>query len=211
MVVSPAFGNSVYTVDFDPTNHFSDTLRLYAEYISGGPEADSSYANYVFSDGGYVFGIDGNWIEYQNDSMRFRGILRPDSASLAAYSGQTIYIAFVHGTTDDNMLSIDDIRVTGNGVVASVNETKVPVGDISVYPNPASDMFRVAYANGRAGVVRLNMYDATGKLVKRISNAMQIRGDYFFDVETRELANGVYNVVLENADGKTSSKVTVQR
>src|SRR6185295_12658092 len=63
---------------------FSDTLKLFAEYISGdGQPNDSSFSNFTFSNG-FVFGEDGQYLEYHGDSIRFIGILRPDSASLAA-------------------------------------------------------------------------------------------------------------------------------
>ena len=191
--------------------NFTDTLKIYAEYLSG--EAvpdDSSYANYTFSDG-YVFGLNGDWVEFHNDSARFRGVLRPDSASLAAYAGQTVYIAFCHGTTDDNLQSIDEIKVTGTGTNLPVNTVDGAVAAFDAYPNPAADKFRIVYDLPRTGAVRLNVYDAAGRLVKGIVSGTQLHGHYYFDVDTRDWANGQYSVSLDAPHGKSTVKVTVQK
>ncbi|HZG00401.1 MAG TPA: choice-of-anchor J domain-containing protein [Chitinophagales bacterium] len=190
---------------------FTDTLMLYAEYLSG--EAlpdDSTYANYTFSEG-YVFGLNGDWVEFHNDSARFRGVLRPDSASLAAYAGQTVYIAFCHGTTDDNLQSVDEIKVTGTGKNLPVNNVSAELGKLETYPNPAADGFRITYDLPRTGAVRLNVYDATGRLVKGIVSGTQLHGHYYFDVDTRDWANGQYSVSLDAPHGNSNVKVTVQK
>lgn len=212
-VVVSTQGNTVYFPPdlTNPTGFFSDTLKTYAEFAAGEPGIDSTFSNYIFSGTGHIFGSDGQWIEYHNDSMRFRGVLRPDSASLAAYAGQIIYIAFVHGTIDDNMISLDDIKVTGTGVLSGIADETITYGELTAYPNPASDNFRVSYSNSASGPVRLNLFDVTGKMVKPISNAGQIRGNYFFDVDTKDLSNGIYTAVLENASGKSTVKITVQQ
>lgn len=195
------------TTNFDVD--FTDTLKLFAEYTGGNPqEGDSSFSNYTFSKG-FVFGLDGQYIEYDGDSMRFHGILRPDSASLAAYAGEDIYIAFCHGTTDDNLMSLDDIMVTGNGSFVAVNNPlAVEPMQLSVFPNPVNDVFKVEYALPAMSQVELNVYDMTGRVVKSISNSMQIKGQYYFDVDIKNLAAGNYNVVLHTTKGEQGVKIT---
>ncbi len=191
------------TSNFD--TDFSDTLKLYAEFISG--DTSANFADYTFSSG-FVFGSDGQWIEDNNgDSARWRGILRPDSASLAGYAGQTIYIAFCCGTTDDNLNSLDDILVTGNGtVLASIPEENNFI--LSTFPNPTTDIFTVQYTLPATGSVLLNVFDITGKKVKSIINNMCIKGNYSYDVNIKDLAPGVYNVVLNTKQGDSVSTIT---
>jgi valyl-tRNA synthetase len=62
--------------------------------------------------------------------------------SLAAYAGQTVYIAFVNNSNDMNILMIDDVWVgtTGPGCVATQNKVDfVVVIDCSIIP-PTADM-----------------------------------------------------------------------
>lgn len=189
---------------------FSDTLKLFAEYISGdGQPNDSSFSNFTFSNG-FVFGEDGQYLEYAGDSIRFIGILRPDSASLAAYSGQDIYIAFCHGTTDDNIISIDDILVTGNGNFVGVNTPESLKNDLNVFPNPSNDVFAVSYSLPSTMQVQLDVTDAAGKWLKTVSHGTQVKGSYQFQVNIAGLAAGNYNVVLKTAEGTNTIQVVKQ-
>ncbi len=187
-------------------NTFTDTLRIYAECICSGGDSSSSYSDYTFTNG-FVFGQDGQYIEYQNDSFRFRGVLRPDSVSLSAYAGQTVYIAFFHGSTDDFLISIDDIKVTGNGTVLA----EIPSNSInafSTYPNPVSEKFTIQYSLPVTGPVSLSVFDLNGKKVKSILDNMCVKGDYKYDIDIKSLPSGIYNVVLETKDGERVSKIT---
>ncbi len=196
------------TGNFD--SDFSDTLKLFAEYISGEPLAgDSSFTNYVFSDG-FVFGMDGQYVEYHSssDSSRLRGVLRPDSASLASYANMDIYIAFCSGSTDDNLMSIDDIMVTGSGNFVSIADPLAAPGSLSVFPNPATDQFSIEYSLSSTTPVQLEVYDEAGRLMKSVTRGTQIKGNYHFDVDIRNLSNGLYNVSLKTSAGTAYSKIT---
>ncbi len=189
---------------------FSDTLKYYAEYISGDPlPNDSGFSNFTFSNG-FVFGEDGQYVEYNGDSIRLNGILRPDSASLADYAGLDIYIAFCHGTIDDNLISIDDILVTGNGNFVGVNTPESLKNDLNVFPNPANDAFTVSYSLPSTMQVQLDVTDATGKVLKTVSHGTQLKGSYQFQVSIADLAAGNYNVVLKTAEGTNTIKVLKQ-
>jgi gliding motility-associated-like protein len=59
------------------------------------------------------------------------------AVSLAAYAGQTVYIAFRNNSNDMNIIAIDDIRIgtTGPGCTATINKTDfVEIVDCSVIP-----------------------------------------------------------------------------
>lgn len=189
---------------------FSDTLKIFAEYISGGPlPGDSSFSNFTFSNG-FVHGEDGQYIEYDGDSIRFRGILRPDSASLAAYAGLDIYIAFCHGTVDDNLIIIDDIKVTGGGHMVSVNNPEFQENVLNVFPNPVNDAFTVSYSLPSTMQVQLDVTDAAGKLLKTVSHGTQVKGRYQFKVSIADLTAGNYNIVLKTREGIKTVKVVKQ-
>lgn len=187
-------------------NAFTDTLRNYAECICSGGDSSSNFSDYTFSNG-FVFGQDGQYIEYLTDSFRFRGILRPDSVSLSGYSGQTIYIAFLHGSTDDYLISIDDIKITGNGTVLA----DIPANhqnDLYAFPNPANEKFTIEYSLPVTGPVSLNVFDLSGKKVKSILNNICVKGDYTYDIDVIDLPAGIYNVVLKTMQGEQVSKIT---
>lgn len=195
-------------------DNFTDTLFYASEYISQPAMVDSSslaalYNSFEFSPNGFVHGQDGQYIEYNGDSLRFRGVLRPFSASLADYAGQTIYIAFCNGTTDDNLFSIDEIKVSGNGINLGREKINAQSFEIKTIPNPSSDVVRIEYTLTDIATVQLGLYDVAGRLVKSISSGTQLKGNYFFNVDVKDLTAGIYNVVLNSSKGSFSTKITV--
>ena len=72
----------------------------------------------------------------------------------------------------------------------------------AVSPNPFSDRALVNYALGRAGNVKLSVYDASGKLVRELVRGAQDPSSYSVawdgrDMAGRRLADGIYILRLE--------------
>lgn len=187
---------------------FSDTVKVYAEMTGLGN--DSTFTSYTFSSG-FVFGLDQQYIEYHNDSARWRGILRPDSVSLSAYSGKTIYIGFLHDSHDDNLISIDDILVTGNGTAASINESSLSAKVLLASPNPAADQIRLDYRIENPSSVDIKIIGTDGKLVKNVRTGFLLNGDHFSTLNVQDLPSGVYEVVIEGKFGRMSTPVVISR
>jgi len=198
-----------YTVLISTTDNieasFTDTLFQAGQYLTG---AGNDFAAYTFSPG-FVHGADGTFIEYDNaaDSSRFVGVLRPFTASLAQYSGQTIYIAFLHDADDDNLVSLDDILVTGTAV--GLNEVKNELG-LSLYPNPSSSNIELTYTLAAKSSVVADVYDMRGSKVLSFNNGMQSVGAQKITVDVSELSSGVYNIVLNAAGTIVTTKFVKQ-
>ena len=79
---------------------------------------------------------------------------------ISAYAGQNIYIGFKYSGQDAHIWYVDDIRVTGNEGVNDITSE-----NLAVYPNPARDVIRI---NGLEQEVEVNIYNATGALVKTV-------------------------------------------
>ena len=75
----------------------------------------------------------------------------------------------------------------------------------TLYPNPAND--KVSYRLGKnSGIVTVLIYDFTGKQIvnNAISNATET-----IDINTSELANGVYIIRIKTSDKTVTKKLTV--
>ncbi len=195
-------------------DNFTDTLFYASEYISQPGIVDSSnysslFNSFELSPNGFVHGLDGTYVEYNGDSMRFRGVLRQFTASLADYAGQTIYIAFCHGTHDDNLISIDEIKVSGNGLNLGKAKIDAQLFEIRTTPNPSSDIVRIEYTLPEMATLDLGIYDMAGRFMKAITHGTQLKGTYFYNVDVKDLAAGVYNVILNSSKGSFSTKITV--
>jgi hypothetical protein len=97
------------------------------------------------------------------------GLLEPHSVSLAAYIGDTIYIAFLHDSENDNFIEIDDILV--KGTFAPVNTSKInEVLGLQVFPNPTSDFINLTYNVVENTMITAAIYDMQGRLVQVQNN-----------------------------------------
>jgi hypothetical protein len=190
-------------------NNFTDTLYVEAEYLSRvDPLPDSSYAGFTFSDG-EVHGLDGTYIEYGGDSIRLLGVLKPHSVSLAAYAGQKIFIAFLHDADDDNLISIDDICLTGDGTV-NIDEAKVDVNMV-MFPNPAANTVNLNFNLVKPGPVSLEVYDLSGKQVDKRSLGTRLKGEHTYQYDVNGLATGNYLVTLRTVGGTKTLNLSVTK
>lgn len=187
---------------------FTDTLAVYAEYVLR-PGTDSTFNSFVFSSG-VVAGMDGTYIQYGGDSLRFRCQLRPDSVSLSAYAGKTIYIAFLADSHDDNLLSIDDILVTGTAP-DGINEVKNSGSDLNLSPNPAKERVRLNYSVQSTGPVSIEILSMDGKLIRDFHTPTLLKGDHFSDLNLSGLASGQYLVVLKTNRTTSSTRLIIEQ
>ncbi|MGI8891867.1 MAG: choice-of-anchor J domain-containing protein [Bacteroidia bacterium] len=186
---------------------FTDTLMLFAEYLLGSGNPTPGWTNYTFSPG-YVHGQNGTYIEFNGDSGAYLGVLEPHTLSLAQYSGQTIYIAFRHRTTDDNLISIDDIMVTGT-LNTGISENS-SLASLGVYPNPAIDNVQVTYELRATTPIVSTLYDVTGKKVKEIARSLQMAGKHHFILNVQNLSSGTYFIELKTPKGSITQKLVVE-
>ena len=192
-----------YTVLVSTTDNlevsFTDTLFQAAQYISG---SGNNFNAYTFSPG-FVHGLDGTFIQFDSDSSSWIGVQRPFSESLAAYAGQTIYIAFLHDSDDDNLISIDDILITGT--ITSLNEATSEIG-LSVFPNPANDKIELSYTLPSAAPISTEIYDIKGSLVMELNRGIQLGGQQKLTIDVSSLSAGTYTVMLKNGNNSITTK-----
>ena len=97
---------------------------------------------------------------------------------------------------------LQDVQVGASGI-AGPNPRPLPETRLfSTGPNPFSDRAMVNYALGRAGNVKLSVYDASGKLVRELVRGAQNPNSYSVawdgrDVAGRKVADGIYILRLE--------------
>lgn len=113
---------------------------------------------------------------------------RSVNMSDSGFVSETIHVAFVNNTTDGFKLYIDDIRVEKEDPVGLIENN---ILDISVYPNPTSDIINI---NSEDDFDEILIYSIDGQLV--------LSGEgKSIDISTIE--NGRYILVAKNKN-KTS-------
>lgn len=88
-------------------------------------------------------------------------------------------------------------------------ETSESASGFIVYPNPARDVLNIQI-NRKIGFNMLTVYDASGRLVhlEKLSNAL---GQQAIQLPLNELNPGIYQVILEGNNSRSTAKFTKQR
>lgn len=181
---------------------FTDTLFTAAETLPPlPPMASLDLSDFSFSDGyihanGYTatdfFFIDSPAPDYSF----YHGRMEPHVESLHAYAGQTVYIAFLHNSTDDNVLQIDDILISKTTI--SAGEPYENIG-FQITPNPVQGMALLRWNAALQGQLFVRLVDMTGKevlfyCVKNGADRVQLDLD--------ALPAGVYSAFLQDEQGR---------
>ncbi len=180
-------------------DEFTDTLFIAAQMTATiGDGNIPTLENFEFSEG-YIHAdglMDENYWDYFEDSTLLHGLLEPHSVSLADFSGQTIYIAFLHDADDDYFLAIDDILVEG---MAGVGTTLTNEDEFRMllYPNPVDHQLNIMYRLEQPAMVHLYISDEQGRLVKEITRSALQTGEMQYQVLLAGLPAGTYQTVLQ--------------
>lgn len=96
-------------------------------------------------------------------------------------------------------------------LAASIQEALNNVSIESVYPNPATNSAFVKINLTNASNVKVTLLNSLGQVVSLEQDGMMDAGDNILNINTSELATGVYTVNIVTENGNTSSKLTVVR
>lgn len=79
------------------------------------------------------------------------------------------------------------------------------------YPNPFNPSTTFRYSVGRAGHLRLVLFDALGREVAVLVNGMKDPGEYTVNFSANDLAGGVYYACLTSSDRTETRKVILMK
>ncbi|NOQ75339.1 MAG: T9SS type A sorting domain-containing protein [Crocinitomix sp.] len=96
------------------------------------------------------------------------------------------------------------------GMSSIETNTIEAITQLSIYPNPTSDMALVTYSTiADAGNVTIAIYDNAGKLIKEELIANIGTETMTYNIDTENLDNGMYFVTLTTEQGKKTEKLSV--
>lgn len=137
------------------------------------------------------------------------GFLEPHSVSLAAYSGQRIFVAIHHDSADDNLLQIDDILVMGTHPVSTYQPDPEDLRYVT-YPNPVSNYLNVLYRIREPSTLQVKLFNLEGKEMYKLPVVQHALGEYNHSLDMRSYPAGTYHVVL-NVNGKLYGKKVMKK
>lgn len=179
------YGDIDYSGCSAPTDPNATDVCWFPETYGTGTDGTSGYRHAAnVTDMDYI-GIDPDADNPQN----YTGFLEPHTIDLSAYVGQTIRIAWLHDSDDDNLISVDDILVEIPTGLADI-----PFKDIvGMYPNPATEVLNLDFTSFVKQEAVVTIYDVNGKAVVSERYAgPQLANTHRLDIS--DLAPGIYNV-----------------
>lgn len=144
---------------------FTTTLFGHAECIELPTSITTDPALFGFSPG-YIHAktfTDSQYFEYNGLSNLCK--LEPHSYFLDGYANQTVYLAFLHQSKNDNRLDLDDILVLGNKCTTEIDETSDFEIEPILYPNPVDWQLNVLFSLKKAGFCQFSVVNELGRTV----------------------------------------------
>lgn len=106
---------------------------------------------------------------------------------------------------DSNLVNEEAKRLAES---TTLNHDKI----FSVYPNPSTGEFTIAYDLLRRSDVKIAIYNMNGALVKAVTDTKsQYEGRYRLPVNLNELPNGIYIVSLIHGDKQSVERLVIAR
>ena len=97
----------------------------------------------------------------------------------------------------------------GPCVTVGINEVKSNDFALITYPNPASDKVTVKFTSAIRGRYTVKMLDLTGRTLNSV-DGIATSGENQSVLNVASLANGLYMIVVESADGKSQTRFMKQ-
>ncbi|NOX47912.1 MAG: T9SS type A sorting domain-containing protein [Chlorobi bacterium] len=207
-------GNNTISTDFVEALEVSSPVVL-ALKLDDNPEETSwellnSAGDVLYSEGGYT--TPGQFVIKsfdlpQTDCYSFMiydeggdGLLGSGMWKLA-YNGTEIFAQGKYfGMQEEAQFSI---LYTG---IDEVSRT-----DITIYPNPVSNVAYVSFDLQGSETIDLNMYNSLGEIVYNISNEKLPEGNNILEINTSQFLNGIYYVNLNYGEKSYQEKIIVTK
>lgn len=153
--------------------------------------ANQGYSNRASLKSGEVimrrgFGQNQRWGDYTGSQTKYN---EPGTVWMSGYWVKAGPSQFDYS---HNLTWIAKLQSPDSSVIISAAEPKKPQPTVATYPNPAPERVTVAFNVGEAQVVKIDLYDNSGRLVKTFINEYLKPGDHTFGISTEPLSSGIY-------------------
>lgn len=77
------------------------------------------------------------------------------------------------------------------------------------YPNPFSNASSISYTLSRGDVIRLSIYDISGKLIKSFFEGYRDAGTHSLEIDGNSFESGIYYYTIQGSFGRESRKMVI--
>jgi hypothetical protein len=131
--------------------------------------------------------------------------------NLSAYAGAPFYLAIHYNSTNEFLVKIDDVLLTGTRPDAAAirPETAQSFSFDGNYPNPFNGQTSFRFTLHQPGRVGLVIYDLLGREVARPLDCVLSVGAYDIPYDAKGMPSGTYVVRLTPPFGQATHRITL--
>ena len=116
-------------------------------------------------------------------------------------------ITFYTSTTSDHLPVLAAFSLTSTAIDETVPPSSLQI--TAAYPNPFGDRLVVDVSQAASGMVDARLIDVLGRTVMRIADGYRPAGRYRFDLETGDVAPGLYLLRVSTPGGASATRTVV--
>lgn len=133
---------------------------------------------------------------------------RAESVNLNAYANNpTLLVKFTALSDYGNNMYIDQINLSG---VTGVNNVDANISSVELYPNPTSNETSVNISLVNSSDVAVTLLNNVGQVVYQSTVTLNA-GSNKVNIDTKNLASGIYNVLVATENGSVTKKLSVTK
>jgi hypothetical protein len=118
-------------------------------------------------------------------------------------TGTALFIANQFGAKYENQFFVDQAIGIDNGIA---NQTR-----LNIYPNPATDLLNIDLTLSNESIVKMELYDLSGRLVYSNYSGRLRMGDHDLSLEVSGLRKGTYTLRVIVGEEAINRKVVITR
>jgi len=130
----------------------------------------------------------------------------PVTAPMIAAYGNVPVTVVTPPTLGGGTSNADTFHILFNLAVGNVPGS---YNTVSLYPNPAGNVINVGYSFPAESILKVELYDMTGKMVRTLVPAGHVSGSNAVQANVSDLAQGVYQVLIQNGDKISTDKMVI--
>ncbi|PBQ31848.1 hypothetical protein CNR22_08725 [Sphingobacteriaceae bacterium] len=144
---------------------------------------------------------------YVPDSQNPLDHWQTESIDLSGYQQANLLIKFVATSDNGNNLYMDNINLRFADVTG-ITKNVIVSSNLSLYPNPTNGTTQLKMINMKAGSAKISVVNTLGQVVFAKETTLT-EGANTVQLETKELAVGIYNVIIDSQNGSAVKKLNV--
>ena len=136
------------------------------------------------------------------------GDWRAETVDLSAYANNAaVLVKFVATSDYGNNMFVDQINLSGS---TGINNVDANISSVDLFPNPTVNETSVSISVINSSDVTISVLNNVGQIVYQTVSALNA-GSNKVNIDTKQFAAGIYNVVIASETGSLTKKLSVTK